>query len=230
MLEELDAQFGVGEVVEQEERQKRRQKYTERNLKGLQVNHDMDSFQEGKTVILTLKDDDILAEKDDVLVNVNMIDDEKFKKNVENKKKKILYNAYDVEEIDKYGNLKKKSLLSQYDEEIEGEKRENFIIGIDDNPLIQRQNVTQSVRDKLNSKILETVETDRQIASDYYTENEMAKFKKPKKKTKKLREKGKMFTADDLENVAVNDKKAKKGHKREESMMIIDDTPGNCLC
>lgn len=83
MLEELDAQFGVGEIIEAEERQKRRQKYTEKNLKGLQVDHNIDNFQEGKTVILTLKDDEVLAENDDVLVNVNMIDDDRFKKVIE---------------------------------------------------------------------------------------------------------------------------------------------------
>lgn len=79
MLEELDAQFGVGDIVEEEVRH-RKPKYTERHLKGLQVNHNVEKFQEGKTVVLTLQDSEILSEKDDVLVNVNMIDDEKYKK------------------------------------------------------------------------------------------------------------------------------------------------------
>lgn len=134
-----------------------------------------------------------------------------------------MYNAYDVEDVDKFGNLQKKSLLSKYDEEIDGEKRENFIIGVD-NPLEHKQAVMQSIKEKLNSKILETISTtDRRIASDYYSENELAKFKKPKMKMKKLREKNKIFTADDLENV-VSDKKVKKSFKRDD--MIIDDSPG----
>lgn len=80
MLEELDAQFGVGEIIESEQREKRRQKYTDKNLLGLTVDHDVNSFSEGKTVILTLKDQGVLDEDDDVLVNVNMLDDERYKK------------------------------------------------------------------------------------------------------------------------------------------------------
>lgn len=120
--------------------------------------------------------------------------------------------------------MQKKSLLSKYDEEIDGEKREKFVIGVD-NLAEQKRAAVQSIKAKLNNKILETItsDTQRQIASDYYNEDELAKFKKPKKKDKKLRQKGKVFTADDLENV-VNDKKSKKGFKPDD--MIIDDTPG----
>src|SRR5699024_7527018 len=88
MLEELEEQFGVSEFVENEKREKRRQQYTTKNLKGLRVEHDVDSFAEERDVILTLKDKGVLDEdEEDVLVNVNMIDNEKYKKNVENKKK-----------------------------------------------------------------------------------------------------------------------------------------------
>lgn len=80
MLEELDAQFGVSDIIEEEQRERKRQRYTEKNLKGLKVDHDMDSFNEGKSVILTLKDTGVLEEDDDVLVNVNMLDDERYKK------------------------------------------------------------------------------------------------------------------------------------------------------
>lgn len=80
MLEELDAQFGVSEVVESEKREKMRQKYTERDLKGLTVQHDLDSFAEERTTILTLKDKGVLDEEEDILVNVNMQDDERYKK------------------------------------------------------------------------------------------------------------------------------------------------------
>ena len=39
-----------------------------------------ESFDEGKQVILTLKDQGVLEESGDVLVNVNLIDDEHSKK------------------------------------------------------------------------------------------------------------------------------------------------------
>nr|CAH7750942.1 unnamed protein product [Callosobruchus chinensis] len=55
MLEELDAQFGIGEVVQSEQRERMRQKYTEKDLKGLTVQHDVDTISEEHDVILTLK-------------------------------------------------------------------------------------------------------------------------------------------------------------------------------
>lgn len=85
MLEELDEQFGIGEVIESEQREKRRKQYTEKNLRGLTVDHDLNSFSEGKTVVLTLRDKGVLDEEDDVLVNVNMVDDERYKKVCPNK-------------------------------------------------------------------------------------------------------------------------------------------------
>lgn len=80
MLEELDAQFGISEVVESEQKQRRNEKYTTRDLRGLRVDHDIDTFAEERDVILTLKDKGVLAEDDDVLVNVNMLDNEQYKK------------------------------------------------------------------------------------------------------------------------------------------------------
>lgn len=80
MLEEMDAELDNSEFVKEDVRKKNRNNYGEKNLKGLKVAHAVDSFGEGKTVILTLKDHDVLAEDDDELVNVNMVDDERYKK------------------------------------------------------------------------------------------------------------------------------------------------------
>lgn len=45
------------------------------------MEHDLNDFTEGRNVILTLKDQDVLAEDaGDTLVNVNMMDDEIHKK------------------------------------------------------------------------------------------------------------------------------------------------------
>jgi len=43
---------------------------------------------------------------DDTLINVNLIDDERAAKNVENKKKKPGYQAYDDSEFDEYGTVR----------------------------------------------------------------------------------------------------------------------------
>ena len=106
--------------------------YVSKNLAGLTVEHNASSFQEGRSVILTLKDADVLDDKmDDTLVNVNMIDDEKVEKNKENLKKAKSggYNPYDQEEIDEEtGEIRRKNMLDKYDEELEGEQKKSFII------------------------------------------------------------------------------------------------------
>lgn len=80
MLEEMDAEMATSEVTKRDVKKTNRPGYGEKNLKGLKVAHDVDAFGEGKTVILTLKDHEVLAEDEDVLVNVNMVDDERYKK------------------------------------------------------------------------------------------------------------------------------------------------------
>ena len=55
--------------------------YTAGDLRGLTVEHQADQFAEGRHVVLTIKDKDVLDEdEDDVLVNVNMVDDERHQK------------------------------------------------------------------------------------------------------------------------------------------------------
>ncbi|KAJ8938700.1 hypothetical protein NQ318_007988 [Aromia moschata] len=219
MLEELDAQFGIGDVIESERIEKMRQKYTEKDLKR----------SNQRSIILTLKDNDVLNEEDDVLVNVNMIDDERYKKNVQNKKKKILYNAYEDDEFDEFGNPKEKSLLSKYDEEIDGERRDSFKIGYD-HGIERKQAVVQSVKEKLAKKKLESIpEKQLTIASEYYNEEELAKFKKPKKKVRKIRSKGKLLTADELEeqpkNTGIEAIGSRRPKYKNDPDFDIDDVP-----
>lgn len=45
----------------------------------------------------------VLEEEDDTLINVNIVDNEKAKENLENKKKKPDYKPYDEPEYDEYG-------------------------------------------------------------------------------------------------------------------------------
>ncbi|KDR24200.1 hypothetical protein L798_07607, partial [Zootermopsis nevadensis] len=196
-LEELDAEFGVGDLVEDEMRNERREAYSSRDLRGLRVEHTVDGFSEGKTVILTLKDQGVLDEGDDVLVNVNMIDDERYKKNIEKKKLKTNVHGYDVHKED--DELEDKpSVLSKYDAEIEGEKTSSFALGEEMSEAARRQNL-QVVRLKLQGKTLVSLDLPApRLASEYYTEEEMSvKFKKPKKKVRKIHRKH--LKAEDLE-------------------------------
>ncbi|XP_015599147.1 U4/U6.U5 tri-snRNP-associated protein 1 [Cephus cinctus] len=196
MLDQLDEEFGIGNLVEEEVRSERRTAYTKRDLKGLKVEHNMDNFEEGKTVVLTLKDKGVLEEEDDVLVNVNMIDEERYKRSNLNKSKKPGYDAYDDDNFDEYGFPKNK-VLEKYDEEIEGQKKESFALGIDD-AKERKQRQAEMVKNRLASKRLESLKlSEPKLASEYYNEEELAKFKKTKKKVRKIRQK-KMLKADDI--------------------------------
>uniref|UniRef100_A0A2K6K7U2 U4/U6.U5 tri-snRNP-associated protein 1 n=1 Tax=Rhinopithecus bieti TaxID=61621 RepID=A0A2K6K7U2_RHIBE len=80
LLEEMDQEFGVSTLVEEEFGQRRQDLYSARDLQGLTVEHAIDSFREGETMILTLKDKGVLQEEEDVLVNVNLVDKERAEK------------------------------------------------------------------------------------------------------------------------------------------------------
>ncbi|XP_045473906.1 U4/U6.U5 tri-snRNP-associated protein 1 isoform X2 [Harmonia axyridis] len=197
-LEELDAQFGIDEIIESETRNRRRNKYTAQDLKGLKVDHNIDDIEEERNVILTLKDKGVLEEEDDVLVNVNMLDDERHKKNLENRKNKgLLYNRFE-EEFDQFGNPIEKSVLSKYDEEIDGEKKDTFLLGSNISFESRKQQaLSEAQKTNMTKKKLESIaEKELKVASEYYDENEMAKFKKPKKKVRKIRKKGELSSSD----------------------------------
>lgn len=205
-LEEQDDQMDDGGEVQQRRGDAARRKaaaasYTDRHLKGLKVDHEMDAFGEGKTVILTLKDSDVLNDEEgDTLINVNMVDDERYKKNTVNKKlnpNSYGYNVYE-EQFDHLGNPIERNILSKYDEEADDVVRKNFTIGEDREDERARQRRLQEIKTKLAGKRLETLDEPlTRLASDTYTEDEMAaKFKKPKKRVKKLRQK---LKADDLQ-------------------------------
>ena len=99
-MEDLDNEFGVGELVTSVLKKEQQKEYDSRNLSGLKVGHSAEAFGESATV-LTLEDGDILSDKyEDVLMNVNIVDDERTKKSIQNVKDfKEGYKAYDSEVI-----------------------------------------------------------------------------------------------------------------------------------
>lgn len=201
LLEEMDQEFGVSSLVEEEFGQKKKVSYSARDLKGLTVEHTIDSFQEGQTVVLTLKDKGVLEEEGgDVLVNVNMVDLEKAKKNVELRKKKPDYKPYEEEEsVDDMVVFKQKNILAKYDEEIEGEQKKSFqldAVGMADGSW---ERELQQIRESLRHQA-QTLDLPRlQLASEYFTPEEMdTTFKKTKRRVKKIRKKEKAVKAADL--------------------------------
>ncbi|XP_016109207.1 U4/U6.U5 tri-snRNP-associated protein 1 [Sinocyclocheilus grahami] len=199
LLEEMDEEFGVSNLVEQEFAQEKRSAYSSRDLKGLKVQHKMDSFREGETVILTIEDKGVLEEEEDVLVNVGLVDKEKAEKNVELKKKKPDYKPYEEEEsVDDMVILKPKSVLSKYDEEIEGEKKKSFRLSAGGFVGGERERELQAIRENLRNQAQSLDMPALTLANEYYTPHEMVGFKKTKCKVKKIRKKEKILKADDL--------------------------------
>lgn len=199
LLEEMDQEFGVSSLVEEEFAQIKNNAYTSRELKGLKVQHKVDSFSEGQTVILTLEDKGVLDEEEDVLVNVGLVDKEKAEKNVELRKKKPDYNPYDDEEsVDDMVSFKRQSVLSKYDEEIDGEKKKSFRLSTGGVAHGEREKELQVMRDALRNQAQTLEMPVLAIASEYYTPQEMVGFKKTKRRVKKIRKKDRLTVADKL--------------------------------
>uniref|UniRef100_A0A336LPB3 CSON000132 protein n=1 Tax=Culicoides sonorensis TaxID=179676 RepID=A0A336LPB3_CULSO len=230
MLEEMDEEFGVGQLIDGEIRKSHKKTYTNRDLRGLKVEHDISSFTEGKDIILTLKDKDVLNEdEDDTLVNVNFMDDERYKKSVENKKQNPNRYGYDVyeEEVDEFGQPIQRSLLKKYDEEIEGLKKSSFVIGENAEEERKRKRKLQELKAKLDKKSLVSLDKiPLTLASEYYNEEELTKFKKPKKKVKKLRQK---LKADDLLAISGDHNPSKDLGSRRNRLYQSDDISDESL-
>ncbi|KAH3855507.1 U4/U6.U5 tri-snRNP-associated protein 1-like isoform X5 [Dreissena polymorpha] len=200
MLEEMDEEFGIANLVEEEFKTVKTKKYSSKDLKGLKVQHDVSSFKEGQTVILTLKDRGILDEEDEAetLINVNMVDSEKADKFVELMKKKPDYNPYDDGEEDEYGMFKPKEVLSKYDEEIAGKERmKEFKLGARGSYSAEEDKQMERIKAELRAQS-QTLSSARTILTEYMTPEEaQSTFKKVKKKVRKIRKK-KALRADDL--------------------------------
>ncbi|XP_054664344.1 U4/U6.U5 tri-snRNP-associated protein 1 [Grus americana] len=98
LLEEMDQEFGVSTLVEEEFMRRKRDLYSSRDLQGLTVEHDLGAFREGETLVLTLKDKGVLEESEDVLVNVTLVAEEQAQENAELRKKKPPYVPYEDED------------------------------------------------------------------------------------------------------------------------------------
>uniref|UniRef100_A0A1I7W4R8 U4/U6.U5 tri-snRNP-associated protein 1 n=1 Tax=Loa loa TaxID=7209 RepID=A0A1I7W4R8_LOALO len=205
ILDDMDADFGVNALISEENKVKQIKKTKKRgqksDLAGLMVGHAKEDFLEGSETVLVLEDKGVLDEGEEVLVNPNLAENHRYQKNAELKRKKGRYEPYE-EELDEYGMPKEKGLLSKYDE-LEGEAKKAFRLDEGGEVDIDKEREEMEMRRKLfmANKKLESLETPKYtVASEFYTEEEMLLFRRPKsKKDKKLRKrKEKMLKADDL--------------------------------
>ncbi|XP_060031977.1 U4/U6.U5 tri-snRNP-associated protein 1 [Erinaceus europaeus] len=201
LLEEMDQEFGISSLVEEEFGQRRQNLYSARDLQGLTVEHAVESFREGETVILTLKDKGVLQEEEDVLVNVNMVDKERAEKNVELRKKKPDYLPYaEDESVDDLARPRPRSVLAKYDDELQGERPRSFRLDQGGAADGLRERELEEVRARLRLQAQSLSSGGPRLASEYLTPEEMVTFKKTRRRVKKIRKKEKeaVMRADDL--------------------------------
>ncbi|XP_068280807.1 U4/U6.U5 tri-snRNP-associated protein 1, partial [Nyctibius grandis] len=94
----MDQEFGVSTLVEEEFLRRRRERYSARDLQGLTVEHDVGTFREGETLVLTLKDKGVLEDTEDVLVNVTLVAQERARRDADLRKKPPPYVPYEDED------------------------------------------------------------------------------------------------------------------------------------
>ncbi|CAH8486948.1 unnamed protein product [Schistosoma turkestanicum] len=196
LLSEIDDQLAISEFVESRLNQNDK-KYKSNDLAGLRVEHSSSRFVDGQSVILTIKDSGVLDESEDVLVNVNIIDDEKADVNRENIRKTTgLAGIEDQEDEDVLLGLRSKAVLSKYDAEINGIKKDHFVIDSDGVYNTENERLLKQLQAELKEGRQSLPDTELRIASEYYSTEEMAaKFKKRKRRIKTIR---RPLTADEL--------------------------------
>lgn len=152
--------------------------YTAKDLAGVKVGHELDTFEEGEEQVLTLKDTTIdqNEEEGDELENLDLRERERLNEKLELKKKKPVYNPNDDDESGE------KSILAHYDEEIVGKKGHKFTLdgkGSTAEAAAENGTVLRSKPKAINLDILKD-----ELKSDYFDLSEI-KTKKPKKKKEK---------------------------------------------
>ncbi|KUI55351.1 U4/U6.U5 tri-snRNP-associated protein snu66 [Cytospora mali] len=153
--------------------------YSSKDLAGVKVAHDMSTLLDGDDQVLTLKDTAVLDEEEgDELENMNLREQEKLNEKLDLKKKKP---AYDPNDIDETGE---RSILAQYDEEINGKKKKAFTLD-GQGSLADLADILEGPAQR-EKKTLQNLDVDMlqdAPASDYLDASEI-KVKKPKKKKK----------------------------------------------
>ena len=153
--------------------------YTEKDLAGVKVGHELEQFADGGEQILTLKDAVIGEEsEEDELENIALREKEKLGKKLELKKRKPAYNPNDIDESGE------KRILAQYDEAIDGEEKHHFTLDNMGTTATFEAKAAESAQNTKGVMIsLDFMHEEKQPMSDYVDATEI-KIMKPKKKKK----------------------------------------------
>ncbi|XP_039818928.1 SART-1 family protein DOT2-like isoform X2 [Panicum virgatum] len=162
------------------------------HLSGVKVLHGLDKVLEGGAVVMTLKDQSILADGDineeaDTLENIEIGEQKQRDEAYKASKKKGTYD-------DKFNedSSSKKSILSHYDDPMEDEG-----VTLDEGGRFtgEAEKKLEELRKRIEGghvqKKTEDLTSTTKVSTDYFTPDEMLQFKKPKKK-KSLRKKEKL--------------------------------------
>ncbi|KAF1917206.1 SART-1 protein [Ampelomyces quisqualis] len=221
------------ELEERERQAREAMQYTESDLAGIKVGHEVDQFDD-EDQILVLKDNAVDAEDDDELEAVALRDKERLQERLDSKKRK---RAYDPNDMDESGQ---KSILAQYDEEIEGKKGKIFTLDGKGRTVEDAQaGGPAAIKTKKVAISLDILKDDAP-ANDYMDFSEV-KMKKPKKKKSKKAKRERIEDENELiavpadqpaENMGVHSgeapaAKAKKKSVFDESFIEADDLQAN---
>ncbi|ESR44918.1 hypothetical protein CICLE_v10000233mg [Citrus x clementina] len=181
-------------IVQGESEDEEAGQHSSHDLAGVKVLHGLDKVMGGGAVVLTLKDQQILADGDinedvDMLENIEIGEQKRRDEAYKAAKKKT--GIYD----DKFNDdpSSEKKILPQYDEPATDEgltldARGRFT-GEAEKKLEELRRRIQGVQANNSTGDLNL---SAKITSDYFTQEEMLQFKKPKKKKKSIRKKEKL--------------------------------------
>ncbi|KAM3283032.1 SART-1 family protein DOT2 [Capsicum chacoense] len=164
-----------------------------KELGGMKVLHGLDKVVEGGAVVLTLKDQSILAGDDvnqevDVLENVEIGEQKRRDDAYKAAKKKT--GIYDDKFNDEPGSERK--ILQKYDDPAEEEGVTlDATGGFNADAEKKLEELRRRIQGPSSINRMEDLNSSGKLLSDYYTQEEMVQFKKPKKK-KSLRKKEKL--------------------------------------
>ncbi|CAB3398823.1 unnamed protein product [Caenorhabditis bovis] len=178
---------------------------------GLVVGHSLDAFTEGHQ-ILVLEDKGVLDEGDEVLMNPNLVENERHSRNVELRKRKDHYKGFD-DNSDKAGVI-----LAKYDEELEGAQKQQFRLddkgGMDVSEELREKEALKKMQ--MAGKRLESLESvgALKLATEFYTHDEMVEFRKIKKRKSAKARTRRTLKAADLEPIERADERKDFGRRR----------------
>ncbi|KAL6843924.1 hypothetical protein ACP4OV_026495 [Aristida adscensionis] len=188
-LEEQDNMLAENDDDDEEEEE---DKQHGDHLSGVKVLHGLDKVLEGGAVVMTLKDQSILADGDlneeaDMLENIEIGEQKQRDEAYKAAKKKGTYDDKFSED-----SLSKKPMLSQYDDPMDDEG-----VTLDEGGRFtgEAERKLEELRKRIEGgfvqKKTEDLTSTTKMSTDYFTPDEMLQFKKPKKK-KSLRKKEKL--------------------------------------